>query len=257
MDQPDEASRPRLLHREVLSVMKRLPVLRLCVLVASVSGLSVLAGCVAPAAKPNDPYYAPVLPRTPLPSAASNGSIYQAGFEQNLYGDRKAYRVGDIITITLSERMAASKAASSDISKSSNTSIGLTSLFGAGVSTKNPVGGGNLSLNAGYSGDRDASGDGKAAQSNSLTGSVTVTVADVLPNGILSVRGEKWMTLNTGDELVRIAGLVRADDIATDNTVSSTRVADARITYSGTGAFADSSQPGWFDRFFLSPLFPF
>jgi flagellar L-ring protein precursor FlgH len=84
-----------------------------------------------------------------------------------------------------------------------------------------------------------------------------VTVADVLPNGIIAVRGEKWLTLNSGDELVRIAGLVRADDIATDNTVSSTRVADARITYSGTGAFADASQPGWFDRFFLSPLFPF
>ena len=77
------------------------------------------------------------------------------------------------------------------------------------------------------------------------------------PNGIIAVRGEKWMTLNTGDELVRIAGLVRADDIATDNTVSSTRVADARITYSGTGSFADANQPGWFDRFFLSPLFPF
>ena len=86
---------------------------------------------------------------------------------------------------------------------------------------------------------------------------ITVTVADVLPNGIIAVRGEKWMTLNTGDELVRIAGLVRADDIATDNTVPSTRVADARITYSGTGSFADASQPGWFDRFFLSPLFPF
>ena len=94
-------------------------------------------------------------------------------------------------------------------------------------------------------------------QGNSLTGSITVTVADVLPNGIIAVRGEKWMTLNTGDELVRIAGLVRADDIATDNTVSSTRIADARITYSGTGSFADASQPGWFDRFFLSPLFPF
>jgi len=86
---------------------------------------------------------------------------------------------------------------------------------------------------------------------------ITVTVADVLPNGIIAVRGEKWMTLNTGDELVRIAGMVRADDIATDNTVPSTRIADARITYSGTGSFADASQPGWFDRFFLSPLFPF
>lgn len=225
--------------------------------VLALSGVVSLAGCVAPTPKPNDPYYAPVLPRTPLPAAANNGSIYQAGFEQNLYSDRKAFRVGDIITITLNEKTQASKGANSQIGKTSKTSIGLTSLFGGGLTTNNPVGSGDLSLNAGYSGDRATNGASKSGQSNSLTGSITVTVADVLPNGIIAVRGEKWMTLNSGDELVRIAGLVRADDIATDNTVSSTRVADARITYSGTGAFADASQPGWFDRFFLSPLFPF
>lgn len=125
------------------------------------------------------------------------------------------------------------------------------------ATTNNPFGSGDLSLSAEYSGNRETKGDSAAGQSNSLTGSITVTVAEVMPNGILAVRGEKWMTLNTGNELVRIAGLIRADDIATDNTVSSTRVADARITYSGTGAFADASQPGWLDRFFLSPLWPF
>ena len=218
--------------------------------VLALAGVTFLAGCVSPPPRPNDPYYAPVLPRTPLPAAANNGSIYQAGFEQNLYSDRKAFRIGDIITITLNEKTQASKNANSAIGKNSNTSIGLTSLFGGGLTTNNPLGGGDLSLDAGYSGSR-------ATKGNSLTGSITVTVADVLPNGIIAVRGEKWMTLNTGDELVRIAGLVRADDISTDNTVSSTRVADARITYSGTGSFADASQPGWFDRFFLSPLFPF
>ncbi|TDV35461.1 flagellar L-ring protein precursor FlgH [Pseudomonas helmanticensis] len=225
--------------------------------VLALSGVVSLAGCVAPTPKPNDPYYAPVLPRTPLPAAANNGSIYQAGFEQNLYSDRKAFRVGDIITITLNERTQASKNANSQMDKNSDNSVGLTSLFGSSLTTNNPIGGNDLSLNAGYSADRSTKGDAKSGQSNSLTGSITVTVADVLPNGIIAVRGEKWLTLNTGDELVRIAGLVRADDIATDNTVSSTRVADARITYSGTGAFADTSQPGWFDRFFLSPLFPF
>jgi len=225
--------------------------------VLALSGMTLLAGCVAPPAKPNDPYYAPVLPRTPLPAAANNGSIYQAGFEQNLYGDRKAFRVGDIITVTLNERTSASKSNNSKVGKSSNTSLGLTSLFGAGVNTNNPLGSGDLSLDAGYSGTRATNGTAAAAQANSLTGSITVTVADVMPNGILSVRGEKWMTLNTGEELVRIAGMVRADDIATDNTVASTRVADARITYSGTGSFAEASQPGWLDRFFSSPLFPF
>ncbi|MFD3300196.1 flagellar basal body L-ring protein FlgH [Aquipseudomonas alcaligenes] len=223
----------------------------------------VLSGCVTPPPKPDDPYYAPVLPRTPLPAAQNSGAIYQPGFETNLYDDRKAYRVGDIITITLSERTQASKKAGSSMSKDSSAKLGLTSLFGGGVSidnpstSLNPLKAEDLSLDVGYSGTRDTDGESDANQSNSLTGSITVTVAEVLPNGILAVRGEKWMTLNTGDELVRIAGLVRADDIATDNTVSSTRIANARITYSGTGAFADASQPGWFDRFFMNPLFPF
>ena len=219
--------------------------------------IAALAGCVSPPPKPDDPYYAPVLPRTPMPAAQNNGSIYQSGFDNNLYGDRKAFRVGDIITITLNDKTQASKKASADISKDSKTKMGLTGMLGSSLTTDNPIGGGDLSLSAEYGGSRDAKGDSQAGQSNSLTGSITVTVADVMPNGILAVRGEKWMTLNTGNELVRIAGMIRADDIATDNTVASNRVADARITYSGTGAFADASQPGWFDRFFLSPLFPF
>ncbi|MBV6750737.1 flagellar basal body L-ring protein FlgH [Pseudomonas chlororaphis] len=217
----------------------------------ALSAMALLAGCMSPPPKPNDPYYAPVLPRTPLPAAANNGSIYQAGFEQNLYGDRKAFRVGDIVTITLNEATQASKNANSDLSKKDANNFGLTTLFGSAVTS------GNANLSVGYGGTKTTDGSSKAAQSNSLTGSITVTVADVLPNGIIAVRGEKWLTLNTGNELVRIAGMIRADDIATDNTVPSTRVADARITYSGTGAFADTSQPGWLDRFFLSPLWPF
>lgn len=227
------------------------------VIVLSILGLVLLSGCVSPPPKPNDPYYAPVLPRTPLPAAQNNGAIYQAGFDNSLFDDRKAHRVGDIITITLNERTQASKNAGSQIKKDSSAEIGLTSLFGGAVSAANPFSDNQLSLGAEYGASRDTKGDSKAAQGNSLNGSITVTVAEVLPNGILSVRGEKWMTLNTGDELVRIAGLVRADDIGTDNTVASTRIADARITYSGTGAFADASQPGWLDRFFISPLWPF
>lgn len=222
-----------------------------------VLGAVLLVGCVAPAAQPNDPYYAPVLPRTPMPASQNNGSIYQPGFDQNLYTDRKAFRVGDIITITLEESTQASKNASSDISKDSSADLGVSSLFGTKAQIGNPLSGGNLNLGAQFEGTRESSGDAKAAQSNSLTGSLTVTVADVLPNGVLAVRGEKWLTLNTGNELMRISGLIRADDISTNNAVSSTRVADARITYSGTGAFADASQPGWLSRFFTSPLFPF
>jgi flagellar L-ring protein precursor FlgH len=226
-------------------------------MLCSLLGCVLLTGCVAPAPKADDPFYAPVLPRTPMPAAQNYGSIYQAGFETNLYNDRKAYRVGDIITITLNERTQASKKASADISKDSSAKLGLTSLFGGAVSATNPLTNNAMSLDTSFSGARSNEGDAQAAQSNSLSGSITVTVAEVMPNGILAVRGEKWMTLNTGDELVRIAGLIRADDIGTDNTVPSTRVADARITYSGTGSFADASQPGWLSRFFVSPLWPF
>ena len=234
-------------------------------IVCSLFGALALNGCVAPAPKPNDPYFSPVLPRTPLPAAQNNGSIYQAGFENNLFGDRKAYRVGDMITITLNERTQASKNTNSNLQKDSSGTLGVPNLFGMTVAPDNPLRSlsalgmtnNNLSLDSSWNSQRDATGSGQAGQSNSLSGSVTVTVAEVLPNGILAVRGEKWMTLNTGDELMRISGLVRADDISTDNTVSSTRVADARITYSGTGAFADASQPGWMSRFFMSPLWPF
>lgn len=234
-------------------------------IVFSLFGSLLLAGCVAPAPKPDDPYYSPVLPRTPLAAAQNNGSIYQAGFETNLYDDRKAYRVGDIITVTLNERTQASKNANSQLQKNSDTEIGVPTILGMTVAPQNPLrnisalgmGADNLGLNSSLEATRQSQGSAQAGQSNSLSGSITVTVAEVLPNGILAVRGEKWMTLNTGDELVRIAGLIRADDIATDNTVPSTRIADARITYSGTGSFADASQPGWLNRFFVSPLWPF
>ena len=223
---------------------------------------ALLAGCMAPPPKPDDPYYAPVLPRTPLPVAQNNGAIFQSGFETDLYTDRKAFRVGDVITINLAEKTQATKKADSDMSKDSKNTMGLTSLFGSPVSVSNPTGenvltAGNLNLDVGYAGNREQKGESEANQSNSLTGSITVTVSEVLPNGLLVVRGEKWLTLNTGNELIRIGGMVRADDIQTDNTVSSTRVANARITYSGTGAFADASQPGWLDQFFLSPYYPF
>ncbi len=222
---------------------------------------TLMAGCMAPPPVPDDPYYAPVLPRTPLPIAQNNGAIFQSGFETDLYTDRKAFRVGDVITINLAERTQASKKADADMSKDSTNSMGLTSLFGSPVSISNPTGGNvlsanNLNLDVGYTGNRATEGESEANQSNSLTGSITVTVSEVLPNGLLVVRGEKWLTLNTGNELIRIGGMVRADDIQTDNTVSSTRVANARITYSGTGAFAATSQPGWLDQFFLSPYYP-
>ncbi len=106
---------------------------------------------------------------------------------------------------------------------------------------------------------RESSFDGASdsSQSNRLDGSITVTVAERLPNGNLLVRGEKRITINQGEEFIRVQGIVRPVDIGPANSVASTKVADARITYSGRGTLADSNRPGWLSRFFNSPWFPF
>ncbi|SDU17280.1 flagellar basal body L-ring protein FlgH [Halopseudomonas salegens] len=219
--------------------------LRISVVLLAVLALS---ACMQMPPVPNDPAYAPVLPRSPMPQEMNNGAIYQAGFGVSLYEDRKAHRIGDIITITLSESTAASKQSDNEISKGSSMQIANPTIGALDT---------GIDLGVDISGDRAFNGEADANQSNSLSGSITVTVADVLPNGILRVRGEKWITLNNGDELIRISGLVRSDDIGPDNTVLSTRIADARITYSGRGAFANASQPGWLSQFFMSPMWPF
>jgi len=93
--------------------------------------------------------------------------------------------------------------------------------------------------------------------SNSLSGNITVTVHDIMPNGTLVVRGEKWLTLNQGEEYIRVSGMVRPQDIGQDNSVPSTKLADARIEYAGTGSVSDTNVTGWMTRFFISPLWPF
>jgi flagellar L-ring protein precursor FlgH len=106
------------------------------------------------------------------------------------------------------------------------------------------------------SGKQSFKGAGQATQSNSLTGEISVTVAQVYPNGTMLVRGQKLLTLNRGDEYIRLSGLVRPDDVGSDNRVPSTRVADARIAYSGRGELARGSRQGWLQRFF-SVVSPF
>ncbi|NAX33874.1 flagellar basal body L-ring protein FlgH, partial [Vibrio sp. V29_P1S30P107] len=94
------------------------------------------------------------------------------------------------------------------------------------------------------------SGSAEANQSNSIKGSITVEVIDVLTNGNLVIRGEKWLMLNTGDEYIRLSGTIRPDDIDAENTIASNRISNARIQYSGTGTNQDMQEPGFLARFF-------
>jgi len=183
-----------------------------------------------------------------VPAAApSAGAIYAAGPGLNLYGDRRARDVGDLLTITLIENTTATTTASTAISKKSDIEMGTPTLFGAPVTL-----GGKDILGASAASDRDFSGKGNSAQSNRLQGSLTVTVIQRLPNGNLVVQGQKNLRLNQGDELVQIQGIVRSADIGADNTIPSSKVADARIAYGGRGAVAQSNAMGWLGRFFNS-----
>lgn len=207
-----------------------------------------LGGCANMTAKPGEAAYAPVQPVAPAPLEQNNGAIYQAGHGMALFEDLRARQVGDILTVVLAEKTDASKSSSNSIGKDGSTDIGTPTLFGRQF-------GGNLSTALNSSTAFDGSAD--TSQSNQLDGSVTVTVAEVLSNGNLRVQGEKWVGINDGEEFVRLRGIVRAADIRPDNTVLSTKVADARIDYRGKGSGADANVVGWLTRFFLSPLWPF
>lgn len=191
--------------------------------------------------------YAPTA-YVPAVAHAADGAIFHAaaGYAPLTSGSRAA-QVGDILTIVLVEKTQAVKSNSASTNRSG--SVSLTPPITGPLSFLKKT-----SIDASGGGTFD--GKGAAQQSNQLNGELSVTVAAVYPNGTMLVHGEKMLTLNRGDEHIRISGLVRTADIDLDNRVPSTRVADARITYAGTGEVARASRQGWLTHFFsiLSPF---
>ncbi len=211
-----------------------------------------LLGCagslpdIANTAEPGEPLYAPPAINYAV-EVETRGSLFTGRSSIALYKDRRAYRVGDILTVSLDEKTKSSKSASSAFAK------------GTGISMSAPIFGSKTfsDLSASLNSDSSFDGNSSADQGNSLSGSITVTVHEVLPNGVLRVVGEKWLKLNQGDEYIRLTGMIRADDIDANNTVSSMRIADARITYAGKGTLANANEPGWITKFLNSPWMPF
>ena len=197
--------------------------------------------------KPKEDFSATLPAAAPVEARPANGSIFQPndGYAA-LYEGNRARRVGDPLTIVLVERTTASKSAGTQLDS------------GGGFSITPPTAG-PLSFDPGaakLSGNRNFKGSGAADQSNALSGEVTVTVAAVYPNGTMLVQGQKRVTLNRGDEYVQIKGIIRIADIDANNRVASTRVADARISYTGKGDVARAARQGWLSRFF-SVISPF
>ncbi len=192
-----------------------------------------------------DPAWAPISPKQkPEHYAAATGSLFNVDHAQNLYDDSKPHGLGDIVTVLLEEQTKAAKSADADLEKSNDATMDPLSVGGEELKI------GNYNFSYELSNENKFSGNSSANQSNSLTGSITVEVVEVLANGNLVVRGEKWLTLNTGDEYLRVSGTIRPEDIDFENTIASTRISNARIQYSGTGDQQDMQEPGFLARFF-------
>lgn len=175
------------------------------------------------------------------------GAIYQPGRVHSLYEDVKARRIGDILTVLLVEKTAGQNSSDNSVNQSTAMSVA-TPTFGG---SSRP----NMAIDLGS--ENSFSGQSGSSQSNSLSGSIAVTVHEVLPNGNLVIEGEKWVQINQAREYIRLQGVIRPKDIDAFNTLYSTQVADARISYGGTGNNARGNNPGWAAKVLFSPLWPF
>ena len=217
-----------------------------------------LGGCSTYVSQLEGQAFEPVDPAVSLASEQpANGAIFRAGQSGLFATDQRARRVGDILTVTFNEIFAATKAQTAASSKADAFAVtlptGLPNILTGGFATDDSgVNGGGLTAGT----NRTFSGAGNAAQSNSFTGSLAVTVTRVFPNGNMEVAGQKEITLNNGNEYVRVKGIVRPEDISATNIVSSTRLADAQIRYTGSGHLADASKPGWLSQF-MRAISPF
>lgn len=210
----------------------------------------VMSGCsMLPA---HDDSFEPPAPVMVSHAPPTNGAIYRADTDMRLFEDLKANRVGDILTVKLVEKTNASKNSQTSVAKSTEATLANPVALGRPMTRKgDPVFGGSLA------GENTFDGAGSSSQSNSLVGDITVTVVERLPNGNLVIRGEKWVTLNQGREFIRLSGIIRPNDIETDNTLLSNRIANAQITYSSKGVLAAANKMGWVARFFNSVFSPY
>lgn len=215
-----------------------------------VGGL-MLSGCSTLGSRAErDPYALPIEEIT-VP-APVNGAIYQAATAVPLFENVTARRVGDIVTIRLVENTSASKSSTTSTRKSTNVELPGPTIAGRPVTVNGiPI------LSGGIENDSSFEGEGSSELGNRMSGNVAAVITQRLANGSLVVRGEKWITINQGREFVRVSGIVRALDIDPDNTIPSSKVANAVISYAGRGPLNDANAPGWLARFFNSPKLPF
>jgi flagellar L-ring protein precursor FlgH len=188
--------------------------------------------------------FRPVYPIAQAAPQIATGAIYNGAQSESFFGRGRSFQIGDVITVLLNESTQAGRTQSGVVKRTSTNDV-VGSLTGGFLPIVNAAGG-NIK----------SEGTGTADQTASLTGSVAVSVIDVMANGNLVLRGEKQLALTEGAEIIQVAGVVRPDDIAPNNTVQSRRLANAQITYRGTGDMAAATRAGWATSGLLK-LWPF
>ena len=215
------------------------------------SSVVVLGGCTVLQEDGGRDFNA-TLPAEDQAPATTPGAIYAQGTEVSLWENVTARNVGDTLTIRLEESTNAEKSVSTNTNKASEAELAGPTVFGRPVTVNGtPILEGSMNTESSFN------GNGASKQSNALDGALSVTVAKRFANGNLLVRGQKWISINQGQEYVRIQGIVRPIDIDPDNSISSLKVADAMIAYGGKGALANANSPGILSRFFNLPFLPF
>jgi flagellar L-ring protein FlgH len=211
------------------------------------AAVALLSGCVSmtPPTSVHQPMT--VRPAARTAPAIANGAIYQAGYVRPLFEDRRARYVGDTLTVQLVEKTQASKKASTSAQRDQTLALSVPTVVG--VPGKSFQG-----VDVEASDKNKFAGKGDSAANNDFTGTITVTVIEVLPNGNLLVSGEKLLSINQGDEFIRFSGVVNPNTVTGSNTVQSTQVADARIEYKADGVVDSAQVMGWLSKFFLTFL---
>jgi flagellar L-ring protein precursor FlgH len=208
-----------------------------------------LSGCSTYVEETNNQQFKPLRPSFEEFEKAepSNGSIYSTSSTGLFSSDRRAKKVGDILSVTLSETFSSNKAVTNSSAKADTigAEVGPTGIL------RNLAGlGGSASKTNSFSGSMATN------QSNSLSGTVSATIVRVFPNGNLEIKGQKKLRITEGTEYIRLSGIIRPEDISTTNTVSSAKIAEAQIEYVGAGILDSATKPGWGSKIFraISPF---
>jgi flagellar L-ring protein precursor FlgH len=225
--------------KTISELIKSFKLMGLTAAVCVVSGLSACSSTPS-ANMSHSPQFEPVYPIAAAPAKPATGAIYVGRQSDSWFGKSKSFQVGDVITVLLNESSQATRTQNGSLTRESSNDMIPSGMQKYGAGLGGFMGGINM-----LGGKLSNKGTGAADQQASLTGSVAVSVVEVMPNGNLVLRGEKQLALTEGSEIIQVAGIIRPDDVAPNNTVQSRRLANAQIAYSGSGDLANATKAGW------------